>query len=417
MNELYKVFKTAAERFMRYAKIDTQADPISTSVPSSMKQLNLSKLLVEELIEAGISDVELDKYGYVYACIPSNSSKKVPTICFCAHVDTAPDCSGTNVRPILHENYQLQNLILPDDQNIIISANEFSELLHKRGENIITAGGLTLLGADDKAGVTAIMEAAIFLKNNPDYIHGDVKLLFTPDEEIGRGVDHVDIEKLNAEFAYTLDGGALGSLEDETFSADAVHITINGVSTHPGYAKSKMENALKIASEIIAQLPKENLSPETTSDREGFIHPVKIIGELENAQLQFIIRDFETNRLSDYENQLETIIKKVISSYPNSTYEFKITEQYRNMKEVLIHHPNGVKYAEQAIEESQLKIIRGSIRGGTDGSRLSYMGLPCPNLFAGEHGIHSKKEWVSEQDIQRASEVIVRICQLWEKNA
>lgn len=417
MTEFHKSFTTAASRFIRYAKIDTQADPSSSSIPSSLKQLDLSKLLVNELQAAGFSDAEMDTHGYVYASLPSNSGKTVPTVCFCAHVDTAPDCSGTNVKPILHSKYQLQDIVLPDDPTIIISPGEFPELLDKEGENIITASGLTLLGADDKAGVTAIMEAALYLKNNPDIIHGEIKLLFTPDEEIGRGVDHVRLEKLAADFAYTLDGGAAGSLEDETFSADAVHITIAGVSVHPGYAKSKMESALKIGSEIIAQLPKSELSPESTSGREGFIHPVKIEGELEKAHLQFIIRDFDTKKLSEYENQLESIVKSVISNYPNSSYDFKVIEQYRNMKEILVKHPHGVEYAEQAITDSNLKLIKGSIRGGTDGSRLSFMGLPCPNLFAGEHGIHSKKEWVSEQDMQKAAEVIVRICQLWERNA
>lgn len=417
MTEFHKSFTTAASRFIRYAKIDTQADPSSSSIPSSLKQLDLSKLLVNELQEAGFSDAEMDAHGYVYASLPSNSWKTVPTVCFCAHVDTAPDCSGTNVKPILHSKYQLQDIVLPDDPTIIISPSEFPELLDKEGENIITASGLTLLGADDKAGVTAIMEAALYLKNNPDIIHGEIKLLFTPDEEIGRGVDHVKLDKLAADFAYTLDGGAAGSLEDETFSADAVHITISGVSVHPGYAKSKMESALKIGSEIIAQLPKSELSPESSSGREGFIHPVKIEGELEKAHLQFIIRDFDTRKLSEYENQLESIVKSVISNYPNSSYDFKVIEQYRNMKEILVKHPHGVEYAEQAIADSNLKLIKGSIRGGTDGSRLSFMGLPCPNLFAGEHGIHSKKEWVSEQDMQKAAEVIVRICQLWERNA
>ncbi len=408
-------FKTAAERFMRYVQIDTQADPTSVTIPSSAKQKDLSTLLLNELLAAGI-EAELDNYGYVYASLPSNTANKIPSICFCAHVDTAPDCSGTNVKPILHKNYQQQDIRLPDDPSICITNIEFPELKEKSGENIITASGQTLLGADDKAGVAAIMEAIIYLKNNPEIKHGPIRILFTPDEEIGRGVNYVNLEKLNADFAYTLDGGELGSIEDETFSADTVTIDIQGVSTHPGYAKGKMENAIKIASEIIASFPKEHLIPEATSGREGFIHPIKLHAELESASVQFIIRDFDTGKLKDHELTLEQITKRVLKNYPNSSYQFKVTEQYRNMKEILINHPKIVNYAEQAIKDAGIKPIKSLIRGGTDGSRLSFMGLPCPNLFAGEHGIHSKKEWVSEQDMQKAAEVIVRICQICEKD-
>lgn len=413
---LYREFTTAGDRFMRYVKIDTQSDPFSSSTPSTEKQKNLSRLLVEELKSAGLQEVELDEMGYVYATLPPTSDKNLPVICFCAHVDTAPDCSGTNVKPILHKDYQCTDIILPDDPDIAISPKEFPELLQKKGEDIITASGLTLLGADDKAGVAAIMEAALYLLKHPEILHGKIKLLFTPDEEIGRGVDHVNLKKLGADYGYTLDGGALGSLEDETFSADSVTIEITGVSTHPGYAKDKMENAIKIASEIIASFPKEHLIPEKTEDRQGFIHPVKLTAELEKASILFIIRDFNTSSLKQHENTLEQITRRVIRNYPHSTFQFKINEQYRNMKEVLVHHPKAVEYAEAAISEAGIEIQKGAIRGGTDGSRLSFMGLPCPNLFAGEQGIHSKKEWVSVQDIQKASEVIVRIAQIYERN-
>lgn len=416
MDNYINSFPMIAERFMRYAKMDTQANPFSDSVPSTAKQLELSKLLVEELKEAGIHDVELDSFGYVYARLPATSEKKLPTICFCAHVDTAPDCSGTDVKPILHKNYQLQDISLPDDPGICISPKEFPELLTKAGEDIITASGLTLLGADDKAGVASIMEAALFLHKHPEIKRGKVVLLFTPDEEIGRGVNYVDMQKLGADFGYTLDGGEKGSLEDETFSADAVQIKITGVSTHPGYAKNKMENAIKIAAEIISALPQEHLIPERTSGKEGFIHPVKVESELEHANIHFIIRDFETHKLLEYEDYLRTIVSRILKKYPNSQYEFTITEQYRNMKEILLQYPKSVEYAEEAIQSAGLELLKGSIRGGTDGSRLSFMGLPCPNLFAGEQGIHSKKEWVSVQDMQKAGEVIVRICQICEKN-
>ncbi|MBK9107813.1 MAG: peptidase T [Saprospiraceae bacterium] len=416
MDNYINSFPLIAERFMRYAKMDTQANPFSDSVPSTAKQLDLSRLLVEELKQAGIQDVELDSFGYVYASLPATSEKKLPAICFCAHVDTAPDCSGTDVRPILHKSYQLQDLSLPDDPGICISPKEFPELLTKSGEDIITASGLTLLGADDKAGVASIMEAALFLHHHPEIKRGKIVLLFTPDEEIGRGVNYVDMVKLGADFGYTLDGGEKGSLEDETFSADAVHIKITGVSTHPGYAKNKMENAIKIAADIISALPQEHLIPERTTGKEGFIHPVKVESELEHASIHFIIRDFETHKLQEYENYLRAVVSRIIKKYPNSQYEFLVTEQYRNMKEILSQYPKSVEYAEEAIQGAGLELLKGSIRGGTDGSRLSFMGLPCPNLFAGEQGIHSKKEWVSVQDMQKASEVIVRICQICERN-
>lgn len=412
----FKELINTADRFIRYAKIDTQSDPASMDYPSTKKQLDLLKLLCDELKEAGI-DVEMDSYGYVYALLPSNSEKKLPTICFCAHVDTAPDCSGTNVKPILHRNYAGQNLVLPDDLSIVISPEAYPALKNKFGENIITASGLTLLGADDKAGVTAIMEAAIYLKNHPEIKHGPIRILFTPDEEIGKGVANLNMNTLNADFGYTLDGGPLGDLEDETFSADAVNITIEGVSVHPGYAKGKMENAIKIASEIIAALPKDKLAPEVTEGRQGFVHPVKIEAELEKAKIYFIIRDFETAKLKEHEETLEQIVKQIMINYPASNYTFSVSEQYRNMKEVLINHPEVAHYAELAMIEAGITPNKGLIRGGTDGSKLSFMGLPCPNLFAGEHAIHSKREWVSEQDMQKAAEVIIRICQLCERNA
>ena len=416
VNMFFKELINTADRFIRYAKIDTQSDPASMDYPSTKKQLDLLKLLCDELKEAGI-DVEMDSYGYVYALLPSNSDKKLPTICFCAHVDTAPDCSGTNVKPILHRNYAGQNLVLPDDLSIVISPEAYPALKNKFGENIITASGLTLLGADDKAGVTAIMEAAIYLKNHPEIKHGPIRILFTPDEEIGKGVANLNMNTLNADFGYTLDGGPLGDLEDETFSADAVNITIEGVSVHPGYAKGKMENAIKIASEIIAALPKDKLAPEVTEGRQGFVHPVKIEAELEKAKIYFIIRDFETAKLKEHEETLEQIVKQIMINYPASNYTFSVSEQYRNMKEVLINHPEVAHYAELAMIEAGITPNKGLIRGGTDGSKLSFMGLPCPNLFAGEHAIHSKREWVSEQDMQKAAEVIIRICQLCERNA
>ena len=409
-------FPSLADRFIRYAEIDTQADPYSNTSPSTEKQKNLSNLLLNELKVEGIK-VEQDQFGYIYAELPSNSEKNLATICFCAHMDTAPDCSGTNVKPILHKNYQGEDIILPDDPSIKISVSEFPELLQKKGQDIITASGLTLLGSDDKSGITAIMEALIFLHRNPQIKHGIIKALFTTDEEIGRGVNHVDLKKLAADYCYTMDSGDVGYLEDETFSADACSVIITGVSTHPGYAKNRMENAIKIASEIIAALPKDKLSPETTEHKEGFIHPMKLEAQLESAKIDFIIRDFVTSKLNDHVKVLKDACEKVIINYPNSKYTLNQTEQYRNMKEVLVNHPQVMNYAVQAIQEAGIPLRQGIIRGGTDGSRLSFMGLPCPNIFAGEHGIHSKKEWTTVQDMEKAAEVIIRICNIWEVNS
>ncbi|MCC6815608.1 MAG: peptidase T [Saprospiraceae bacterium] len=415
MSEIYS-FPTTAERFIRYAKIDTTADPLSNSYPSSEKQKNLSQLLYNELIQAGIQS-EINEYGYVYSWIKSNVDFPVPGICFCAHIDTAPDCSGTDVKPILHSNYHLQNIILPDDNQIVISSEEFEILKTKKGEDIITASGLTLLGADDKSGITAIMEAAIFIQNNPQIKHGDISLLFTTDEEIGRGVDKVNIHKIGAKFGYTLDGGEKGSFEDETFSADACTITIQGIATHPGYAKNKMKNAIKIASEIISILPKGYLSPESTQDNEGFVHPTRLVAELDKASIDFIIRDFDTVKLDEYYQTIVEICNQTIKNYPGSSYNISRREQYRNMKEILKQHPIVTRIAEEAILEAGIDLKKGKIRGGTDGSRLSFMGLPCPNIFAGEHAIHSKKEWVSVQDMNKSAEVIVRILQKFEQTS
>ena len=404
-----------AENFIRYVQIDTQSDPQSTSVPSTYKQKNLSRILVEELLKLGISDAHLDDLGYVYATIPSNTVKDVPAICFCSHVDTSPDSSGTDVKPIVHTNYQGQDLVLPDDNKIVIRLADHVDLKNQIGNDIITASGKTLLGADDKAGVAEIMDAARILMQNPDIKHGTIKILYTPDEEIGRGVDHVDLVKLGAEYAYTMDGEKAGTLEDETFSADAAIVKIEGISIHPGYAKNKMINAIKIAGHILENLPKDRLSPETTKDKQGFIHPTNIVGSVEDATLSFIIRDHNTSNLSLHEQELESIVKSTLEQYPGASYTFEVVEQYRNMKEVLDNHPRVVDIAMMGIERAGLKAEKRSIRGGTDGSRLSFMGLPCPNIFAGGHAFHGKQEWVSIQDMQKAVLTIVHIATLWEE--
>jgi tripeptide aminopeptidase len=408
---------TAASRFLRYVQVDTQSDPASSSQPSTAKQLDLCRMLVDELKEMGISDAHVDEHGYVYATVPSNSSKKVPVICFCSHVDTSPDSSGSNVKPILHRQYDGKDIALPDDPAQVISAEEHPYLKEKIGEDIITASGTTLLGADDKAGVAVIMDLVRFLVNNRDVKHGDIKILFTPDEEIGRGVNKVDMQKLGADFGYTLDGGERGSFEDETFSADGVHVVINGISAHPGYAKGKMVSAIKIAAQFIDSLPKDSYSPETTSDREGFIHPVKVTGTIEQASVEFIIRDFHTHKLVQYESFLRDRLEQTVQQYPGATFNFEVQEQYRNMKEILDQHPQVSEYAVEAIERAGINVKRSSARGGTDGSRLSFMGLPCPNIFTGEMAYHGKHEYVSVQDMEKSVDVLIELVKIWEERS
>ena len=402
---------TAAERFCRYVQFDTQSDPLSTAFPSTEKQKILSQLLVNELLEMGIDDAHIDDFGYVYATIPATTNKSVPVICFCAHVDTAPDCSGTGVKPLIHKHYNGADIVLPDDTTQVIRLSEHPYLKNCLGKELITASGTTLLGSDDKAGVAEIMDLAHFLVTHPEVEHGTIKILFTPDEEVGRGVNHVDLKKLGADFGYTLDGGDPGMLEDENFSADAVEVIIHGVSAHPGAAKDKLVNALKIAGEVLAALPRE-LSPEATTGKEGFLHPVHVDGIAERCAISFIIRDFVTSKLSEKEALLKSIVESIVAVHPGARLEFKVHEQYRNMKEILNDHPRIVAYALEAIRRTGLTPIPGSIRGGTDGSRLSFMGLPCPNLFAGQQAIHSKLEHICIQDMNKSVEMLVHLVQV-----
>lgn len=409
---------TAVDRFLRYVQIDTQSDPQSTTNPSTEKQKDLSRLLVQELQEMGITDAELDEWGYVYATIPATTEKAtVPTICFCSHVDTSPDVTGAGVKPIIHRNWNGADISLPDDPAQVIRVSDHADLSQQIGNDIITASGTTLLGADNKAGVAEIMDAAHFFMTHPDVKHGRIRLLFTPDEEVGRGTEKVDIVKLGADFGYTIDGEALGTLEDETFSADGVKISIQGVSTHPGFAKDKLENALKIAADLLAALPKGSLSPETTEGKEGFVHPTHFEGNQDQAVLEFIIRDFTEVGLQEKETYLQNKLNDILANYPGSSAQLTVKQQYRNMKEVLDQHPAVIENALEAIRRAGLTAERRSIRGGTDGSRLSYMGLPCPNIFAGEHAFHSRLEWVSVQDMQKAVEVIVNVAQVWEERS
>ncbi len=404
---------TSKDRFLDYVQIDTQSDPHSSSSPTTEKQKNLGKVLVNELHSLGISNAHLDEFGYVYAHIASNVTHEVPGLCFCAHMDTSPDCSGENVKPIVHPYYHGQDFVLPDDPSVVIRLNEHPDLAEQIGNDIITASGTTLLGADNKAGVAEIMDVAAFYAAHPEVPHGPITILFTPDEEVGRGTDHVNMEKINAQYGYTLDGEKRGHLENETFSADGFVVKIQGISQHPGFAKGRMESALKIAAEIVNTLPKDRLSPETTEGKEGFIHPTDIYGSVEEATIEFIIRDFDTEKLREYGFIIQQISEMVLRKYPNSSATYTQSEQYRNMNEILVNHPECIDLAMEAMRLAGLNAETTSIRGGTDGSRLTFMGLPCPNIFAGEHAFHSKQEWVSVQDMQKATETVLYLVSLF----
>jgi tripeptide aminopeptidase len=404
-------------RFFRYVKIDTQSNPDSDTQPSSAKQLDLSHLLLDELKLLGLTDAEIDENGYVYATIQGNTEKKVPVICYCAHVDTSPDCKASEVKPILHKNYTGEDIVLPDDPEQIIRTSEHPYLLEKLGDDIVTASGKTLLGADDKAGVAIIMEMAAYLMQHPEIKHGKIRILFTPDEEIGRGVNKLNMKKLGADFGYTLDGAELGSFEEETFSADGMHFIFYGVSVHPGHARDKLVNAVKMASAFINKLPSDSFSPETTEGRYGFVHPVRMEGSAEKMRVDFIVRDFNTAKLQAYEEYLKDKAGDVMRLFPGGRFEFEVKEQYRNMKEILAEHPRVSEYAREAIRRTGLEIKESAARGGTDGSRLSFMGLPCPNIFTGEMAFHGKHEYVSVQDMEKSLETIVYLSQIWEENA
>lgn len=408
---------SAAERLMRYVQVDTQSDPNSNTQPTTEKQKDLSRMLVKELHDLGISDAELDEHGYVYATIPATTDKDVPVICYCAHVDTAPDCSGTNVKPILHKNYDGNDIVLPDDNSVVISADNHPYLDKRIGDDLITASGLTLLGADDKAGVAIIMDLAAYLMKHPEIKHGKIRILFTPDEEVGRGVNAVNMEKLGAQFGYTLDGGERGHLEGESFSADGATVTFHGVSAHPGYAKGKLVSAIKIASDFIDSLPKKEWSPETTEGKQGYVHPLHIEGGIEKTVVQFIIRDFDTEKMQQHAAKLKKYAEETVERYKGASVEVEVYEQYRNMKEMLDKYPNVMAYAEEAYKRAGMTATTMSIRGGTDGSRLSFMGMPCPNIFTGEMAIHSKQEYVSVQDMEKAVETLVHLAQVWEEHS
>ena len=407
---------TCVNRFLQYVKYDTQSDEESTSFPSSEKQKNLSRLLVEELKQLGISDAHMDDWGYVMATLPSNTNKKVDPIGFIAHVDTSPAVSGANVITMIHKKYKGGDIKLPKDKQVI-KAKENPDLKNMKGYDIITSDGSTLLGADNKCGVAEIIDAVNYLISHPEVKHGDIKICFTPDEEVGRGTEKFDVKKYGAKYAYTVDGQSRGEVETETFSADGVTVKFYGKNIHPGYAKGIMINSMKIAAAFIDLLPKKTLSPETTEKREGYVHPVTINGNEELTTVRFIIRDFKTSQLKKYESLLKKLAQKAVKKFPGAKMEFTVNEQYRNMREVLKNHPQVENNAIEAMKRLNIKPIMHPIRGGTDGARLSFMGLPTPNIFAGEHSFHSKTEWVSVQDMEMAVCVIVEIAKIWEEKA
>jgi len=408
---------TVIDRFLKYVKYDTQSKEDSSTFPSDPKQLELSKDLVAELKELGLQDAHMDDNGYVMATLPSNTEKEVDVIGFIAHVDTSPAVSGKNVKPQIHKNYQGGDIVVNKEKNVVIEEANNPELKDMKGFDIITTDGTTLLGADDKAGIAEIMDALNYLITHPEIKHGTIKICFTPDEEVGRGAEKFDVQKFGAKYAYTIDGSTIGEVETETFSADAVVIKIKGINVHPGYAKGKMVNSIKVAAKFMESLPKDKLSPETTEGRDGYVHCVSIEGNEELTTMKFIIRDFVTTKLKEYEAILEDLVKKAVTNYPGAEYEFQVIEQYRNMKEVLDQHPQIEANALEALKRLDIKPIQSAIRGGTDGSRLSYMGLPTPNLFAGGHNFHAITEYVAVQDMEAAVKMIVTIAQVWEEKA
>jgi tripeptide aminopeptidase len=407
---------TALERFLRYVTIDTRSDEHATTTPSTPGQWLLLRLLVEELKDIGLSDVSIDEHGYVMATIPATSPKRdIPTIGFIAHVDTSPEMPGHGVKPIVHERYDGRDLVLPDDPSVALRAADNPALLAQIGNAVVTASGLTLLGADDKAGVAEIVAAAEHLVTHPEIPHGAIRIAFTPDEEIGRGADHFDVRGFGAICAYTLDGGGVGELEYESFSADAITLTFRGFNTHPGYAKGRMVNAIRVAADFIGRLPRTSMSPETTEGYEGYLHPYQMQAGADRTVVKVLVRDFATPALADKEALVKQIARDVVAAHPGSSFEAVVEESYRNMREILERHPQVVDYARDAIRRAGLEPVEHPIRGGTDGSRLSFMGLPTPNLFAGEHNFHSRLEWVSAEDMDKAVEVIVRLCERWSE--
>ncbi|UOY05573.1 peptidase T [Muricauda sp. SCSIO 64092] len=398
-------------RFLDYVAIDTQSDPRSKTTPSTKKQLVLAKKLVFELHQIGMQEVSIDENGYIMASLPSNLDKTVPTIGFIAHYDTTPDFTGFNVKPKIIEDYDGGDIVLHTTKNIILSPDYFEELLHYKGQTLITTNGTTLLGADDKAGLSEIITAMEYLIKHPEIKHGNIRIAFTPDEEIGRGAHKFDVKKFGADWAYTIDGSQLGELEYENFNAASAKITFTGKSVHPGYAKGKMVNAIILANTFISLLPKRE-TPETTEDREGFFHVHDIKGSIESAQLELIIRDHDEEQFEARKELLSNIATKLNKQYREEFVTLEITDQYRNMREKIEPVFHIVEIAEEAMMQLGIEPLIKPIRGGTDGSQLSFMGLPCPNIFAGGHNFHGKYEYIPLESMEKAVDVIVKICEL-----
>ena len=408
---------SALRRFLKYVTYDTRSDEQSSTFPSTPGQLVLLRELVTELQALGLHDAAMDDYGYVMATVaPTAGRGATPVIGFIAHVDTSPEMPGHDVRPLVHERYDGRDLALPDDPSAVLRAAENPALAAQIGNTIVTASGLTLLGSDDKAGVAEIVAAVEYLVAHPEIEHGPVRIAFTPDEEIGRGANHFDVKRFGAACAYTLDGGSRGELEFESFSADAITVTFKGFNTHPGYAKGRMINAIRVAADFVARLPRDTMSPEATEGYQGYLHPYQVHAAVDATRVKVLVRDFVTEKLTEKENYVQQLAQDVVRMHPGASVEFTIDESYRNMREVLEQHPRVVDYARQAIRLAGMEPIERPIRGGTDGSRLSFMGLPTPNLFAGEHNFHSRLEWVSAEDMDKAVEVIVRLCELWARS-
>jgi tripeptide aminopeptidase len=407
---------SALARFLDYVTYDTRSDEQSSTFPSTPGQLVLLRRLVTELRTLGLEDASIDDYGYVMATVaPTPGRENAPVVGFIAHVDTSPEMPGHNVRPIVHERYDGRDLVLPDDRSAVLRLSENPALAEHLGQTIVTASGSTLLGSDDKAGVAEIVAAVEYLVSHHQIAHGPVRIAFTPDEEIGRGANHFDVSRFGAVCAYTLDGGGR-ELEFESFSADAITVTFNGFNTHPGYAKGRMVNAIRVAADFVSQLPRDSMTPETTEGYEGYLHPYQLHAAVDRTSVKVLVRDFVTERLKAKESVVQDLAQRVVRQHPGSSVEFTIEESYRNMREVLEQHPRVVDYARDAIRRGGMEPIERPIRGGTDGSRLSFMGLPTPNLFAGEHNFHSRLEWVAAEDMDKAVEVIVNLCEIWGQN-
>lgn len=404
---------TLLDRFCRYVQVDTQADEASESVPTTPGQLELGRMLAGELREMGITDAEQDEHGIVMGTIPPTVTHSAPTMALIAHVDTSPETSGKNVKPIVHESYDGGDIPLPGNPSLVLKAEENPDLVALKGKTIITTDGTTLLGGDDKAGVAVIMETALRLLKDPAIPHGPVRVCFTCDEEVGRGVDHLNLEKLGAEVAYTLDGGGTGEIDGETFSADLAIVKVIGVNVHPGIAKGHMVNAIRLAGMLLDRLPRSCLCPETTEHREGFLHPYRIEGGVQEVTLRILLRDFDTAKLAEHAEIIRQAAHVIMAEYPQSKIEVEIKEQYRNMADGLAKEPRALAFAEQAMKQAGIEPKRTIVRGGTDGSRLTELGLPTPNLSTGEHNIHSPLEWTCLEEMETAVKVLIEMAKIW----